>query len=75
MTQLNPPSKVPEQFCPYCAEKGFPENKVQKWGSISDRMHHACRWTRCEACFAMWREVYNYNTHVYTFAEHWKPRA
>jgi len=75
MTAKIPPSKVPSEFCPYCADKGFPENKVDKWGSRSVETGQACRWTRCETCYAMWREVYNYETHLYVAKEHWKPRA
>ena len=61
-------------YCPYCRVRERKEGKLQIWTARSVTHGLATRWTRCEICSAMWREVYNWQTHSYEYAEHWKPR-
>jgi len=74
MTAPTPPSKIPLTFCPYCRARGFDDTKLDKWGARSVTTGFATRWTRCEVCGAMWREVYDWENHIYLYKEHWKPR-
>jgi len=63
------------RYCPYCQARGWAGDKLDVWHSRSASLGTATRWTRCESCKAMWREVYDYDQHVYRYAEHWKPQA
>lgn len=61
------------RFCPYCRSRGRKDDDIESWQTRSVITGMATRWTRCCVCRAMWREVYNWEKHVYEYAEHWKP--
>ncbi len=69
------PSKEALALCPYCLAKGRSGDHLTTWQSRSVDYGVATRWTRCESCYAMWREVYDWKEHHYRHAEHWKPKA
>lgn len=68
------PSKNALVICAYCHLDGRLDTDLEVWLSRSVKTGYATRWTRCNVCGAMWREVYNWNYHIFEYAEHWKPR-
>jgi len=69
------PSKEIFRFCPYCRAREFTDDNLVQWQSRSVTTGMATRWTKCQTCNAMWREVYNWERHVYEYKEHWKPSS
>lgn len=72
---MNSHSKEALALCPYCQAKGSSGEHVETWMNRSVETGLATRWSRCESCYAMWREVYDWNSHRFIHAEHWKPKA
>jgi len=68
-------SKEVFRFCPYCRSRGGKDDALKQWECRSVTTGLATRWTRCESCNAMWREVYNRELHVFEYKEHWKPAS
>lgn len=71
---ISPSSGFIIRYCPYCRADGRSGEHLEIWYSRSATSGLATRWTRCEMCFAMWREVYNWESHVYEYREHWIPK-
>lgn len=61
--------------CPYCEIHGRTADNLSTWRNRSVTSGLATRWTRCEVCYAMWREVWDWDRHVFVYQEHWKPRS
>jgi len=68
-------SKEALVFCPYCRSRGNDDTKVEEWFNRSVETGLATRWRRCSVCYAMFRAVYNWKTHKFEEAGHWKPKA
>jgi len=63
------------RFCPYCRARGDKGESLKIWQTRSVTSGYATRWTRCEGCNALWREVYSWEKHHFEYAEHWKPAS
>lgn len=61
--------------CPYCKRRGWRDDRVAVWYNRNVETDTPTRWTRCENCYAMWREIYSYPDHRYIHSDHWKPGA
>lgn len=72
---MTTPSKSFVSFCPYCEAKGHDPYHLIIWLNVSNKQGTPTRWTKCEGCGALWREVYAQSLHKFLHDAHWRPAS